>query len=328
MARSGVLHVTLMLILCATLLPKSHAFAPNLPVASQAGFLSGRAVACGPTSRGGAAALALPGLRPGDRQGGGFGGLGGVLMKVEEQTAVQPLSSKSTALVIGASRGIGLEMVKQLLARGCHVVATYRRAPTEELQAIKSDRLLLIECDVGSEESVLKAAESLKGKVRTGITHIVHNAGIIQKEDDPDLDWHQVRQAEILDLFRINAIGPILIIQAFQPLLQQVKDNVFPVFAIISSKVGSVEDNGSGGMYAYRASKAACNMMARSLSIDLADIARVVLLHPGYVRTDMTDYMGFIDPPESVEGMLRAIEATCSKTPFRWVDYKAEIVPW
>jgi NAD(P)-dependent dehydrogenase (short-subunit alcohol dehydrogenase family) len=101
-----------------------------------------------------------------------------------------------------------------------------------------------------------------------------------------------------------------------------------PVVAILSSKVGSVEDNASGGLYAYRASKSAANNIAKSLSVDLADRANVVLLHPGYVRTDMTDNMGFIDPPESVAGMLKAIEATGNDTPFRWVDYKAEIIPF
>ena len=99
----------------------------------------------------------------------------------------------------------------------------------------------------------------------------------------------------------------------------------------MSSKVGSVDDNGSGGAYAYRSSKSALNSIAKSLSsVDLANEARVMLLHLGYVRTDMTGGKeGFIDAKESMGGMLNAIEATDATTPgFRFVDYKACLIPW
>ena len=101
----------------------------------------------------------------------------------------------------------------------------------------------------------------------------------------------------------------------------------------MSSKVGSVIDNGSGGAYAYayRSSKSALNSIAKSLSsVDLANEARVMLLHLGYVRTDMTGGKeGFIDAKESMGGMLNAIEATDATTPgFRFVDYKACLIPW
>jgi NAD(P)-dependent dehydrogenase (short-subunit alcohol dehydrogenase family) len=92
--------------------------------------------------------------------------------------------------------------------------------------------------------------------------------------------------------------------------------------------VGSVDDNMSGGAYAYRASKSALNIITKSLFCDLAGSVAVLLLHPGYVRTDMTGGQGLIDVDESVSGMLKAIEATDGSSPFRWVDFKACRIPW
>ena len=93
----------------------------------------------------------------------------------------------------------------------------------------------------------------------------------------------------------------------FSPLFRA-SDERPPVFAILTSKVGSIDDNGSGGIYAYRSSKAACNQMAKSLSIDLYEQGvKCVLLHPGYVRTDMTRGNGLIDTPESVSGFSKPL---------------------
>jgi len=128
--------------------------------------------------------------------------------------------------------------------------------------------------------------------------------------------------------FEINSIAPMLVAQSFVPLLGKRSESLFPVIAFVSSKVGSVDDNGSGGAYAYRSSKSALNTVAKSLSIDLGDEARVVLLHPGWVRTDMTNGNGLIDADASVLGLLKAVEATDASTPFRFVDYKACQIPW
>ena len=129
--------------------------------------------------------------------------------------------------------------------------------------------------------------------------------------------------------YLINAVGPVLVAQAFSPLLGlPAEKDKLPVYAILSSKVGSVYDNTSGGTYAYRSSKAAVNNICKSLSVDLEGLASVVCLHPGYVRTDMTNGNGLIDKDESVAGMLRAIEATDGTVGFRFVDYKACIIPW
>jgi len=259
----------------------------------------------------------------------------GLRMEAEEQKQITPFTKDSEVLIVGASRGIGLELVRQVANKGSHVIATHRGTPPPDLKKLEGKMVTLIQCDVGDPASVQAAANSVKGKIRSGLTHIIHNAGILQgsQEDDPDQEWSKVNPNEMMDLFRINTVGPLLIVQAFGPLLAKPASlkgpkSTLPILAIISSKVGSVTDNASGGMYAYRASKSAANHVAKCLSIDMADEANVLLLHPGYVRTDMTEHMGFIDPPESVAGMISAIEATGNGTPFRWVDYKAEHIPF
>jgi len=229
--------------------------------------------------------------------------------------------------------GAGIGFVKQLLDKGCHVLATYRGQPSQALKKLQgNENLTLLEMDVGNAESIAAAAQTV-ADAGTTLTHIIHNAGVIG--DDPftnaftgDADLQGVKD-EFTTVFEINAVGPFLVARQFAKVLGAEAPSM-PIIAILSSKVGSVDDNGSGGLYAYRASKAACNMIAKCLYIDLKreNKATVVLLHPGYVRTDMTGNEGLIDVEESVMGMLKAVEATGPETPFRFVDYKAALIPW
>lgn len=248
-------------------------------------------------------------------------------MPKESQSAVNPIDSESTVLVIGASRGIGLEFVEQLLKRGASVIATHReKLAPPSLSNLRCDRLSFLEMDAGDEVSIEEASTALRVKLGTNtLTHIVHNAGIIGLRQG----LGEVDASDMMECFRVNAVGPLLTAQYFTPLLRKGTNERPPVFAILTSKVGSIDDNGSGGIYAYRSSKAACNQVAKSLSIDLCeDGIKCVLLHPGYVRTDMTRGNGLIDKPESVAGLLKAIENTGKDTPFRFVDFKADLIPW
>lgn len=261
---------------------------------------------------------------------------------VEEQTVRNAINDHSRVLVVGASRGIGLEFVRQLADKGAQVVASYRGSePPAALQAIadgKENQVGLVSMDVTDPASVAAAAEQARKllKPKGTLTHIIHNAGVYGKQVSLDGMARYGRSASppvdkqtMLDVFEVNAVGPMLVAQAFLPLLQPMSmSKPLPVVSFLSSKVGSVDDNGSGGAYAYRASKSALNICAKSLSVDLRGRANVVLLHPGYVRTDMTNGEGLIDVDESVTGLMRAIEATDDAVPFRWVDYKACIVPW
>ena len=236
--------------------------------------------------------------------------------------------------MVGASRGIGLEFCRNLKAKGCTVIATHRSAtPPAELLALGVQHTVQLDCadPVSVKCAAADVATKLDGQ---GLTHLIHNAGIYGPV--VSLDGHArnnrpaappVTKEDLMSVFEINTVGPLLVAQAFQDVLAP-PDTARPILAFLTSKVGSVEDNGSGGAYAYRASKSALNIIACSLSVDLKEQADVLLLHPGYVRTDMTGGKGFIDADESVKGMLAAIEATDATVPFRWVDYKAEIVPW
>lgn len=252
----------------------------------------------------------------------------------EAQPVLTPLGSGCTVLIIGASRGIGLELAKQASQKGCDVIATHREPdPPPALAALGCSCLRL---DVADAASFEIAASELRARGTT-LTHLIHNAGIYGPKGSLDgVARHgrpavpPVRAEDMSRVFEVNSIGPLLAAQHFSPLLAATPAVPLPILAILTSKVGSIDDNTSGGAYAYRASKAALNMIAKSLYCDLrADgTCTVLLLHPGWVRTDMTDNNGLIDVDECVAGLLRAIEATGPETPFRFVDYKAQQIPW
>jgi NAD(P)-dependent dehydrogenase (short-subunit alcohol dehydrogenase family) len=257
----------------------------------------------------------------------------------EDQPVRTPLDSNSTVLVVGATRGIGLEFVRQLLAKGSTVVATHREAePPQTLQSLADSggQLSFLQMDVGDGDSVQAAAAAFGGKGMR-LTHIIHSAGIYGPQGTLDgvgrqgrASYPAVTKEAMMSVFEINAVGPLLVAQNFSPFLKPSPSCALPVISILTSKMGSIDDNGSGGAYAYRTSKSALNAIAKSLYVDLKSSgkATVCLLHPGYVRTDMTDGNGLIDCDESVAGLLKAIEATGPETPYRWIDFKACLIPW
>jgi len=233
------------------------------------------------------------------------------------------ISDKRVA-IIGASRGLGFEFVKQLVSKENMVHATVRHGGSDELQWLqkKNSGLTLGHLDV-SDPAAIKEWARLLGEQSKGemLQYAVYVAGVV--DDWADLD--EVDEARMLHCFKVNTIGPLLTAQA---LVQQKLLAKSSVYAILTSKMGSLEDNTSGGSYAYRASKAAVNQVAKSLSQDLeGDGITVVLLHPGFVRTDMTRFSGLIDADESVAGMISVLE---SNLPLggRWYDYKKESIPW
>ena len=258
---------------------------------------------------------------------------------VEEQKVLNPIDETCTVLVVGSNRGIGIEFVKQCLEKGATVIATHRSndvpASLSEISE-NAEKLFTIQMDLEDEGSIANAAMELKkSELIPPLTHIIHNAGIYLSGASFDGTARANRAAApkvtkevMMRTFAINSIAPLLVAQWFVPLLGKRSEKLFPVIAFVSSKVGSVDDNGSGGAYAYRSSKSALNNIAKSLSVDVGDDARVLLLHPGWVRTDMTNGNGLIDTDTSVAGMLKAVEATDASTPFRFVDYKACQIPW
>jgi NAD(P)-dependent dehydrogenase (short-subunit alcohol dehydrogenase family) len=196
-------------------------------------------------------------------------------------------------LITGANRGIGLEMTRQYLARGDEVIAACRRGSVglRELGARLIEGL-----DVTSADSVGRLAEQIRGE---NLDRLVNNAGILERNSLADLDFESIERQ-----FRVNAIGPLRLTAALRGNLSR-GSSVF----IITSRMGSIDDNSSGGSYGYRMSKAAVNIAGKSLSVDLADAGiGVFLLHPGFVSTDMTGHQG-IAVEQAASGLIHRMDS-------------------
>lgn len=218
----------------------------------------------------------------------------------------------ATILITGANRGIGLEMARRYSARGDEVIAVCRKSSKElDVPGIRTIEGI----DVTSTESVTRLVQELQGKI---IDCLVNNAGILDRNNLGSLDWESMERQ-----YRVNALGPLLVTDALRSNLTQ-GSRVF----IITSRMGSIDDNTSGGSYGYRMSKAAVNMAGKSLSVDLekAGIA-VFLLHPGWVSTEMTGHTG-ISVQDSVGGLIERMNALdISQTGTFWHQEGYEL-PW
>ena len=198
----------------------------------------------------------------------------------------------ATVLVTGCNRGIGLQLVTQLHARGDTVIGVCRQA-SDELADLG---IRLIDgIDVASGESVAKLKTSLDGE---RIDVLVNNAGILRRDAFGELDYDEMRLQ-----YEVNALGPLRVTEALAGNLQTGSK-----VAIVSSRVGSIEDNGSGGNWGYRASKTAVNMIGTNLMHELKPRGiAVALLHPGLVATDMTNQHG-VSPEDSARGLIERID--------------------
>ena len=201
-----------------------------------------------------------------------------------------------TVLVTGSSRGIGLELCKQLNERGDRVIATCRQS-TDALAAL--DVEVLENVDVSDPQSLKLLSASLKERK---IDWLVNNAGVLQSFGLDDLDMNCIANSK--KMFDVNSLGPLL---ATKLLLKHLGSG--SKVGLISSRMGSIADNDSGGSYGYRMSKAAANAAGKSLAIDLKSQGIAVgILHPGYVRTDMTGHSGLMDADESVIGLIERMD--------------------
>lgn len=216
-------------------------------------------------------------------------------------------------VITGANRGIGLELARQLGARGDDVIAACRAA-SEELRA--TDAEIVEGVDVTEADGVARLAESLAGR---SIDWLVNNAGLLTSESLEDLDFDRIRRQ-----MEVNAFGPLRVTAGLRHLL-----GGGAKVAIITSRMGSIEDNTSGGRYGYRMSKAAVNMAGRSLAHDLAPNGiSVIILHPGFVRTDMTGHQGMVDPAESAAGLIARIDELTPATSGTFRHANGEDLPW
>jgi len=219
----------------------------------------------------------------------------------------------ATAVITGANRGIGLEMARQLLARGERVVAACRRS-SAELSGLGAE--VVEGFDVTNDGAVASLVDRLGS---TTVDLLVNNAGLLSDESLSDLDFDRIRRQ-----IEVNSLGPLRVTAALVPLMAAGSK-----VAIVTSRMGSIADNTSGGRYGYRMSKTAVNMAGRSLARDLADRGiAVAILHPGFVRTEMTGHQGLIDPPESAAGLIARIDELTLQTSGGFWHANGEQLPW
>jgi len=211
-----------------------------------------------------------------------------------------------TALIQGASRGIGLELARQLAADGTRVFGTCRQPSTAgPLRQVTPD---VIRLDVEDEGTIAEATEAI-GKQTDSLDLVMNVAGLLHDgELQPEKRLQDLEHEHLERLFRVNAIGPALVAKHVHRLLRHDRR---AVLANLSARVGSIEDNGLGGWYGYRASKAAQNMLTRTIAIELkrkAKKAIVLALHPGTVDTDLSKPFQGNVPEDELFDVERAAE--------------------
>ena len=237
-------------------------------------------------------------------------------------------------LVTGSSRGLGLEMVKQLIARGDtnKIVATCRDPNTcpalLELDS-SSDKVHVLRLDVTKLNSFPDLANSLRHITEDqGLNILINNAGVSPKATKINL----VTDDQMRETFECNVIAPLFLTKSLLPELKQAaKMSSSPALIVnLSSILGSIAENTrQGGLYPYRASKSALNAVTRSLSLDLAkDRVEAVAIHPGWVRTDMGGHMAPLSPEESVAGVLTQIDTHTSENNGGFIDQTGNTLPW
>jgi NAD(P)-dependent dehydrogenase (short-subunit alcohol dehydrogenase family) len=199
----------------------------------------------------------------------------------------------TNVLITGANRGIGLEMSRQYAARGDEVIAVCRQTSPE----LNGLGVRVIDgIDVTSSDSCDVLQRELDGLL---LDRLVNNAGILERNTLDNFNSESIERQ-----FRVNAVAPLRVTTALLPNLES-GSRVF----IITSRMGSVEDNSSGGSYGYRMSKAAVNMAGKSLSVDLQEQGiTVILLHPGWVSTEMTGQTG-IPAEQSAAGLIERMDS-------------------
>ena len=222
-------------------------------------------------------------------------------------------SAPRTALVVGASRGIGLALCRRLKTLGRSVIATVRQsAPALESLGVQVETGV----EITDDDSVAALARRLDGVV---LDEMICNAGILREDDLDNVDLADVRTQ-----IEVNAVGPLRAVKALRRNIRRGGK-----LALITSRMGSIGDNGSGGYYGYRMSKAALNAAGVSLARDLrgSGIA-VAILHPGFVRTDMTEGSGTVEPDQAAKQLVDRLDALTLETTGTFWHANGQVLPW
>ncbi len=226
--------------------------------------------------------------------------------------------------ITGANRGIGLGFVRQYLNAGWKVYATARKPEeSEELHSLQDkfeENLKILRLDISSAESV-EAVGRTAERLEDGIELLINNAGAYGSKDS----FENLSPEQLNEIFDVNCVGSFRLTQRLFPLIRDVKGDV----VFITSLMGSIDDNRSGGAYPYRISKAALNMLGKTLSEDFkTEGVYTLLLHPGWVKTRMGGENAKIDVETSVTGMRKVISQMDLEMSGKFYAYDGEMRLW
>ena len=223
-----------------------------------------------------------------------------------------------TAVVTGASRGIGSEFVVRLLDAGWCVYAGYR-SDMHRLELIQNKNLICHQLDVTNNDSINDFVKGIDGNVDL----LINNAGV------PDGRWRNLKEIDdewMLEVLNINSVGPVRMVKA---LYDKMSHDSMTTIAMISSLMGSIDDCHSGRSYAYRASKTALNMLSVAMKKEaVEDNISFLILHPGWVKTRMGGEHAPVELTDSVQGMLDLINSHDIENSGRFVQYDGVDLPW
>lgn len=253
---------------------------------------------------------------------------------------VAGLRGQANVLVTGASSGIGLAMVRELLeSRHVACVFAVSRSATandalQQLYQVRNEKLLLIDADVTSESSLQRLAQATR--VVDALHLVVNCAGMLHASGiAPEKSIEQVRKASLERVFALNTFAPLLLAQALLPKLCQSQP---AIFASLSARVGSISDNRAGGWYAYRASKAAQNQLLKTFSIEWKrrnPQGICLTLHPGTVDTPLSSPFQsrvpahkLFDPQRAASQLLHIIANSTPADSGRFIAWDGSDVPW
>lgn len=225
------------------------------------------------------------------------------------------MESKDSLIVLitGANRGIGLALCKQYLKRDCHVIAVCRTI-SDDLAALPVEVIPSI--DVSKAEDIQALSDTLNDR---HIDILINNAGILRSQTFNSLDYQ-----EMLEQFKVNTLAPIRVVDSLRNCLASGSK-----IAMITSRMGSIEDNTSGGQYGYRMSKCALNAAGKSLALDLLPKGiALALLHPGYVQTDMVNHNGDISADLAAERLVARIAELDLENSGSFWHSNGELLPW
>ena len=248
------------------------------------------------------------------------------------------MTDNHTALVVGASRGIGLALTQQLLKEpgNQRVYATYRQSDTAEgLLSIDDKRLQILQVDVTRADD-LQGLTAVIGANQDHPDFVINAAGILHEDTlQPEKSLNQCHQDALVRLFQVNSIGPLMLARAVLPLVSKNRPGHF---AALSAMVGSIADNRLGGWYGYRASKAALNQFMKTLAVECHRSHPqlcITSIHPGTTDSGLSrPFQGSVKPgklytpSQSAQRILRVVSSGSAEDSGRFVNWDGKPIPW